>query len=178
MRETWLRTNTRLIGVAAVWPVLFAVAGLPVATGLFGMPSSPWLRGLGWLMLGFAACGMAFLIWQAGRPRLARDGDYLLVYLRVGAPIRLPLDVAEGFLLGQGPSFLPGQRGAGAVVKTIVIRLAERAAEWAQLEVKPEFGSWCGHYITIRGTWCEPISLELVKRLNERLTEVRRQVER
>jgi len=176
--KTWLRTNTRLLWVAAVWPVVLAAAGLPLATSLFGIPRSPWIRGLGWLIVGFAGCGMAFLAWQARRPRLARDGAYLLVYLRVGAPIRLPLDVVEGFLLGQGPSFLPGQRGAGAAVKTIVIRLAEREAQWAQLEVKPDFGSWCGHYVTVRGTWCEPISVKLVHRLNERLAEAKRQVER
>jgi hypothetical protein len=178
MPETWLRTNTRLFWVAAVWPVLFALAGLPLVTGLFGMLQSSWLCGLGWLMLGFAGCGLSFLAWQARRPRLSREGAFLLVYLRGGAPIRVPLNVVEGFLMGQGPSFLPGQRGSGAVVKTIVIRLAESAAEWAQLEVKLEFGSWCGHYVTVRGTWCEPISVELVNRLNQRLAEARRQVER
>ncbi|HUY34194.1 MAG TPA: hypothetical protein VMV69_15710 [Pirellulales bacterium] len=181
MPETWLRTNPRLLWVAAVWPCLLSVAGLTLATGLlgnwdlFGLLKPAWLRGFGWLLTGFAGCGMAFLAWQARRPRLARDGAYLLVYLRAGDPLRVPLDVVEGFLLGQGPSFLPARRGPGAAVKTVVIRLTERAAEWAQRDVQPELGSWCGHYVTIRGTWCEPISVELLNRLNERLAESRRQ---
>jgi hypothetical protein len=175
MTETWLRTNTRLFWVAMVWPVLLALAGGLLATGLFGVLKSGWLRGGGWLLTGFAGCGMAFLALQARRARLARDGAYLLIYLRAGAPVRVPLDVVEGFLLGQGPSLLPGRRGSGAAVKTVVIRLTDRAAEWRQLDVQPELGSWCGHYVTIRGTWCEPISVELVNQLNERLAETRRQ---
>jgi hypothetical protein len=33
-------------------------------------------------------------------------------------------------------------------------------------------GKWCGSYITIRGTWCERLSVELVQRLNVRLAEM------
>ncbi len=50
-----------------------------------------------------------------------------------------------------------------------MIRLADRATDYAQRDVKPALGSWCNHYVTIRGTWCEPLSLALVTRLNTRL---------
>jgi hypothetical protein len=49
------------------------------------------------------------------------------------------------------------------------IRLAERATEWAQRDVKPALGAWCGGYITIHGTWCEPLDIDLVNQLNKRL---------
>jgi hypothetical protein len=39
-------------------------------------------------------------------------------------------------------------------------------------------GSWCNHYVTIRGTWCEPLSVELAARLNARLASVQQQLDR
>jgi hypothetical protein len=54
----------------------------------------------------------------------------------------------------------------------LVIRIAESAADWQHVEVKPQLGSWCGGYVTVRGTWCEPLSISLVNRLNQRLAEV------
>jgi hypothetical protein len=99
----------------------------------------------------------------------------LLVFLRSGGPIRVPLEIVEGFLLGQAPGLLPGKRHLDAPTSSVVIRLAERAEEWAMIEVKPALGSWCGHYVTLRGTWCEPLSVDLVNRLNARLDEVKRQ---
>ena len=55
-----------------------------------------------------------------------------------------------------------------------MIRIADSATEWRQQEVKPQLGKWCEGYITIRGTWCEPLSIDLINRLNERLAEVNR----
>ena len=51
----------------------------------------------------------------------------------------------------------------------------DAAHEWRRSETKPSLGHWCDGYITIRGTWCEPLSIELVNRLNTRLFEVTRQ---
>ncbi len=34
--------------------------------------------------------------------------------------------------------------------------------------------AWCSGYITIRGTWCEPLNVPLVNRLNQRLADVTR----
>jgi hypothetical protein len=176
MPETWLRTNVRWYWVASFVPVLLAPAGVAIGCGLFGLAEQVLLRGLGWLIaVGFASVA-AILAVAARRPRLACAGQVLLVFLRRGRPVQVPLDVVEGFLLGHGPSFLPGERHVNTEVKTVVIRLAEHAAEWAQVEVAPELGSWCGHYVTIRGTWSEPLSIALVNRLNERLAESKRNI--
>jgi hypothetical protein len=51
----------------------------------------------------------------------------------------------------------------------LAVRLAERATEWSQIDVKPALGKWCGGYITIYGAWCEPLRIELVNRLNAQL---------
>lgn len=71
-------------------------------------------------------------------------------------------------------SLLPGKRNHDRRTATIAIRLAERATDWQQRNTVPALGGWCGGQITIRGTWCEPISLDLVNRLNARLAEVQR----
>ena len=88
-----------------------------------------------------------------------------------GRPIEVPLALVEGFLLGQGPSYLNAHKPAASQVSTIVIRLADRATDFAQRDVKPTLGSWCNHYVTIRGTWCEPLSVALVMKLNGRLAD-------
>ncbi len=56
----------------------------------------------------------------------------------------------------------------------LAVRLAERASDWAQVDVKPALGKWCGGSITIYGAWCEPLSVALVQRLNDRLAAVQR----
>jgi hypothetical protein len=80
----------------------------------------------------------------------------------------------EAFFLGQGPAKLPGSPNAQQTVN-LVARLAQRETDWARREVKPALGNWCDGYITIRGTWCEPLDNELVRRLNRRLKEVTKQ---
>ncbi|HEX3871331.1 MAG TPA: hypothetical protein VHV77_12890, partial [Pirellulales bacterium] len=45
-------------------------------------------------------------------------------------------------------------------------------AEWEYLPMPERLGTWCHHYITLRGTCCEKLTLDLVNRLNARLYEV------
>ena len=111
-------------------------------------------------------------------PRLALEDDKLLVFLRVGSPVRVPIEVVECFFLGQGPTLLPrpfSKTDAVDETSAIIVRLAEAAEEWKHLEVKPALGLWCDGYITIRGTWCEPITPELLQRLNGKLIEAHRE---
>ncbi len=131
------------------------------------------VRYLGGVLAVVALFAVVQLVIQLRHPRLSyRDGS-LLVNLRPGGPIRVPIEIVEGFLLGQGPSFLPGRRYRGTETTTLVIRLAEAATDWADVDgVKPALGKWCGGYITIRGTWCEPLSVSLINRLNQRLAAV------
>jgi hypothetical protein len=95
-----------------------------------------------------------------------------LVWLRSGPPIRVPVGAVECFWLGHAASLLPGKRNQRTETQTIVIRIADKAVEWRQQDVKRQLGSWCDGYVTIRGTWCEPLNIEVVNRLNRRLAEV------
>ncbi|MGH7135830.1 MAG: hypothetical protein ACREHD_08830 [Pirellulales bacterium] len=178
MSEVWLRPNRRIIAVAALFPALALAGGCALVLFPTGHETRRWIEALGGVIAGLALVGLIFLLWQAWQPRLAFDGRHLVVNLGTARPIRVPLDVVEGFLLGQGPSFLPGRQYERAEVANVVVRLAERAAEWENVEVNRQFGTWCGHYITIRGTWCERLSVALVHRLNARLAEARQTLAR
>jgi hypothetical protein len=154
-----------------VLPGLLAGFGLLLALGQDN--ARIWVRVSGGVLAVCALFAVVQLVSQLRQPRLSYHDGFLLVNLRPGAPIRLPIEVVEGFLLGQGPSFLPGRRYRGTETTTLVIRLAEAATDWADVDgIKPALGKWCGGYITIRGTWCEPLSVSLVNRLNQRLAAV------
>ena len=169
--ETWLRPNRRILTFAAFLPAVALVIAVAMLAAPFGDTMRLWLRIIGGGVAAISATALVFLLWQAGQARLACDGRRLLVNLGTARPVAVGLEFVEGFLLGQGPAFLPGKEQAE--VANVVVRLAERAAEWERVEVNRLLGSWCGHYITIRGTWCEPLSVDLVNRLNARLAEVK-----
>lgn len=173
MREVWLKNNMRAIWLGAVPPAFAAVVGSLLLAGLIEPLFGIWLRIIGGVLACLSLIFLGLILWQAQQPRLAVEKDHLLVYLRSGQPIRVPLDVVEGFLLGQGPSFLPGKRFANTEAATLIVRLAERAPEWAMIETDRRLGSWCGHYITIHGAWCETLSVDLVNRLNARLADAK-----
>jgi hypothetical protein len=176
--EIWLRTNARALLFAMVLPSAVGLIGLMLLAGTSTDQVPAWLRGVGAVLVAISLATIATLAWQLRKPRLAyRDGE-LFVWLRRGAPFRLPIDVVEGFLLGQAPSLLPGKRHRQTETATLVVRIADRAETWHRQEVKPQLGQWCEGYITIRGTWCEPLNVGLVDRLNQRLTEVSRAVSR
>ncbi|HTU26520.1 MAG TPA: hypothetical protein VMF30_14030 [Pirellulales bacterium] len=165
MAETWLKTNRRALAFGLLLPALLAAIGIV----LLARSEALGLRMLGWVLALVGTAGLALVARQFWVPRLAYDQGHLLVYLRSGPPDRVPIDVVEGFLLGQGPTMLPGRRYHNTEAATVVIRLAEAASDWADRETKPAFGRWCGGYITLRGTWCEPLSVDLVQGLNRRL---------
>jgi hypothetical protein len=125
--------------------------------------------------------GFILLLLAAGflgalrKPLLAYENGHLAVRLRFAGIEHVPIDLVECFLLGQGPTWLPGKKYAKTETVTLVVRLAERAVEWSHRPTHPMLGTWCDGYITIRGTWCEPLSLDLVNRLNRRLAEVQQE---
>ena len=108
-------------------------------------------------------------------PRLQFNGDHLRVHFAAGQSYRIPIDVVECFFLGQGPTGSLPAAIRGAESSTVVVRLSERAEDWHRRPVSPEWGHWCDGYITVRGTWCEPISIGRVNELNHRLAAVKRQ---
>ncbi len=56
----------------------------------------------------------------------------------------------------------------------VVMRLAERSRQWREVEVNTLLGYWCDGYATIRGAWCERLSMDLVAELNNRLMHAKR----
>lgn len=171
--EIWLRTNSRALLLGMVPPLLLGLIGLALALGIPGAPPI-WLRMGGGILASVAVLAIGLLAWNLRRPRLAYQDGHLLIWLRSGQPFRVPVDLVECFWLGQAPSLLPGKRHANTEAAALVIRIADRAAQWRQQLVKPQLGKWCEGYVTIRGTWCEPLGLDVVNRLNQRLSEVTR----
>jgi hypothetical protein len=116
---------------------------------------------------------MGGLLLQLRRARIGYHGGHVLFFLSSGGPIGVPVAIVEAFFVGQGPATLPGGVGKQQQTYNLVARLSQRATDWAEREVKPALGQWCGGYVTIRGTWCEPLNDDVIRRLNRRLKEVR-----
>jgi hypothetical protein len=172
-REVWLCSNQRAALAGLFVPLILILAGLALERQ-WVTEVPVWARVVGWVLVGSAALMFAVLLWYARTPRLAFDGEYLLVYLRSAGPIRVPIDLVECFFLGSGLKQLPGQSGREVQMSHLAVRLAECATEWAQVDVKPALGKWCSGSVTIYGAWCEPLTVDVVKRLNARLSEVQR----
>lgn len=172
--EVWVRSNSRALLIGLTAPLLLVVVGLAIALA-WTDSSQSWRPIVGFGLAGLGAVLLIVLGWLGRLPRLAYDGQSLLVYLRSGAPICVPIDVVECFFLGAGIVPLPGHQNREVQISTLIARIAERATEWHTVEVKSALGTWCGGYITLRGTWCEPLSVDFVNRLNARLAEVQRE---
>jgi hypothetical protein len=131
-----------------------------------------WTRAAAWMFVVLGGVLMIGLITQWRRPRIAyRDGQ-VLFHLRAGRPIAVPVQVVEAFFAGQGPSHLPVVAGKASKTVNLVARLSQKAPEWAHKDVKEALARWCDGYVSIRGTWCEPLDGELIRRLNHRLREI------
>lgn len=180
MRECWLRPNRRVLVVAIAILMLVALAASALVTFL-------WRQDAHWALC-IVVTLFAVLVWMrvvllivhVCQPRVAYEREELLLFLRMGPPLRVPVDVVECFFLGQTETMLSTPRRDEATegeVKTrsVVVRLAEAATEWHQREIRPELGRWCDGYITIRGTWCEPMGPVLVKKMNSQLAAIHRQ---
>lgn len=175
MADIWLDTNRRALGLGLVLPASVAVAGLAASVW------SLWSRQHWGLQLVLVAV-TAGALWMVGEllyalrcPRVAYEAGELLVYLEPTRPTRLPVEIVECFFLGMGESDLPALEGAPPKTRNVVIRLAERASEWRTRPVRPQFGHWSDGYITLRGTWCQPLTPQLLKELNHKLAAVQRQ---
>ncbi len=176
MTATWLGPNRRALAWGMALPAGLAVLGMLLIVGAEARLGrvAGWA---GWTLFAIGAVAIAGLIWQWWRPRVGYRAGEVWFYLGPRGPARVPLSVVECFLLGQGPSRLPGRQLSQAQATTVVVRLSEKATDWAQRDVNPALGSWCDGYITIRGTWCEPLNVGVVKRLNRLLHQARKTVE-
>jgi len=178
MRKIWLHPNRRIITLSMLLPCLLLVIGgvLLTAFRLEQLPS-PFAWWCGVILVTGGGLLQLALLRTICLPRLAYDEPNLLVYLKSTAPVRLPIDVVECFFEGQAPSMV-GELDATADTraKAIVIRLAEAAQEWRKVDVNPVLGRWCDGYITIHGTWCEPLDRDLIVELNNQLVQSKRQL--
>jgi hypothetical protein len=169
MKEVWLRSNRRILMMAMVPAGALEIVGLL----LVALATTALLHSLGGIL---AALGIVLLIGLSNQFRQSRitfqDGQ-VLFNLRAGDPVAVPSEIVEAFFLGQGPAHLPPVDGKEPETVNLIARLSQKAPEWAHVEVKPALGKWCESYVTIRGTWCEPLSGDVIRRLNRRLREIR-----
>ncbi len=170
MHETWLRTNRRALWFGTMPPLVLVAIGAWLVLGLVSRPTN-WPQWLGAAMIAVGSGLVASLLVQLRQPRIAYDDGQVLFHLRNGPPIAVPVELVEAFFLGQGPLVLPGAPQRDATVN-LVARISQRDPSYAEREVKPALGRWSESYVTIRGTWCEPLHGELIRRLNHRLREV------
>jgi len=133
-----------------------------------------FIVGLTLLLLGGAWLFLAATSLR--RPRLAYDAGVLHLYLGLGRPAKVPIEIVECFFLGSAASGLPGALGKARRASTVVVRLAESAREWADREVDERLGQWNDGYIVIRGAWCEPLTRSRLEQLNRKLLEERRRL--
>lgn len=171
--ETWLAPNRRVLGLALVPALLLGGIG-----GLL------WAQFLAWpvrLAGGFAVAASVVLIvsiiLQMRRPRIAYHQGKVHFFLTSRRPHAVPVEIVEAFFIGQGPAGLPGASDRNTRAINLVARLSQRAPDWAERDVKQALGRWEEGYVSIRGTWCEPLTGEVVRRLNRRLSEVQRDSE-
>ena len=135
-----------------------------------------WALQLTLLTAGVVALWMiGVMVYAMTRPRVGYEAGDLLVFLEPTQATRIPIDIVEVFFLGQGPSELPRIAGREPETQNVIIRLAESAVNWKHRDVRPAIGHWCEGYITIRGSWCERITPEVMRRLNKRLSEVKKE---
>ncbi len=171
MPETWLKSNQRVLMFAMAFPLATAVLG-----GLAGFLATGWLSLVAYAFVAVGVGVFAVLVVMLRRPvlALALDRGHLLVFLSSGEPERVPIELVEAFIRGEGP-VSPSADDESASAANIVVRLAERAEDWKHRDIKSSLGQWCDGYITIRGMWCEPIDRPLMERLNRRLVSVHRE---
>ena len=177
-REIWLRGNRRVYATVLFPTLLILIGSTMIISGTVLEPPF-WLKMVAAGISGFAAVVTVSLIYWFQRPLLAYQNGFLLVYLSPPAVNRVPIEFVEVFFAGQSDIPVPRSLSTPAdpppESRNIVVRLAESATDFHQRPVKMSLGSWKEGYIVVRGTWAEPITKGVFKRLNRRLVEVHRQ---
>ena len=172
-REVWLRGNPRpAVAGAAVFLVGLGAAG--VAFRLSGWPA--WA---GWTLAAAAAAGglvVAALVAVAALPRLVRRGAALRIRLAPLATHDVPLELVECVFPGSSPLAGAADGPAPRRVGTVVVRLAERAVDWRRRPTFTAWGTWDDGHVVIDGRWCEPLSVEVTRRLGQRIVDAKREI--
>ena len=171
-----LENNRRasLFGMTIPLSVAVLAIGLYVAAGDV---SESWRSSVIAMagLLGVAVVGLVIAVglWSL-LPRIEYRNGKLLVRLRLGPPAAIPIDHVECFFLGQGPG--EGDFGGRSRPEAVnlIVRIAERAVDWHQGEAWPPLASWCDGYVTVRGMWCEPLTVSRIEQLNRQLVAIHR----
>jgi hypothetical protein len=171
MTETWLHPNRRALWFGLIPALVFGGSGVALLVQSADT-GGPW-RWAGVAIVFVALTAIVTLLLQLRQPRIAFRDGHVLFNLQQGAPIAVPVEIIEAFFLSQGPAHLPAGIRQSEKTMNLVARLSQRHQEWKERDVKPALGSWAEGYVTIRGTWCEPLGTELIRRLNRRLKEVK-----
>ena len=174
--ETWLRGNLRPVAWLAA---LAAVLGCGLIAAAIIVAAASLLV---WLLVAAFCTSLALTIGTlaraAARPRLQRVGDCLRIRLSPTAVHDLPLEVVECFFQGSNPIARSGEPTCGDHaafrVNTLVMRLAERAADFSKRQTFTPWGTWDDGYVVFDGRWCEPLSAELARRLSRSLVDAKR----
>src|SRR4029079_16259564 len=104
MRETWLKPNSRVLQLGLLLPAFVLAVGLVLLALEWRGRVPPPIKVVGIILMVIGALGVVAIIRELRRPRLAYENGEVLVYLRPGAPIRVPVEIVECFLIGQGAS--------------------------------------------------------------------------
>lgn len=175
MAETWLQANRRafLLPIAAAAILAPLCAGVAIWLGRSEAGAGSvlfWLCTVAAVLLTSIAVGL----WAIARiPRISYADGRVKFYVRFGPPVEVPLEHVEAFLIGRGPIFFTDDRRETKETTTLLVRIAERGTDYHNVTTAPLLAAWCGNQATIRGTWTEPLGLELVNRLNQRLYDVK-----
>lgn len=175
MQETWLRPNRRAMLFGCVPPLIVALMGAWLAFGVGDSSRSAW-RWVGIVIIAASLPVIGIFLTQLRYPRIGFADGSVLFFLRGRRPIAVPVAIVESFFFGQGPAHLPAVSKQPQTVN-LIARLSQRHTEWASQKVRPSLGKWCDGYVTIRGTWCEPLGQDLIRTLNRRLKEVKDELE-
>jgi hypothetical protein len=143
---------------------------------IYYQANAEWLRLLTGILFALAILLLLVMLYQLNRPRIAYRNGQVLFYLRAGKPIEVPVEVVEAFFFGQGLANLPPWLSTHEETETVnlVARLSQRFPQWSQMCIKPALGRWQEGYVVLNGSWCEPLSDSMIRRLNRRLGEVTR----
>ena len=172
--EVWLRTNRRALGLFLILLLGLALAGLSgiAIAEMYGLGT--WMHMLSIATIFASLLLAAMVAYQMTLPRLAYEQGNLLVYLQSAEPLQIPVEAVELFFLGHGASLVPDTHDRPSKSRTVVIRLAEAATQWHDLPIRTAFGESRESYLIVRGTWCEPLTVDLLQSLNRRLAEAHR----
>jgi hypothetical protein len=168
MQQVWIRPNRRILILGMIIP------GAVISIALFGAAKAlsagiMWLAGvsLGVVAVGFVL--LALIARQLCLPRVAYEHGELRFNMTRGSSLHVPIEFVECFFFSASHGQIPGRAQRAATLRNLVIRLSEKAVEYHDRPVMPSLGRWEDGYIVIHGAWCEPLSLDLVQKLNHQL---------